>query len=101
VDSRTAADVGLPETAFHEPAATGLAEKKRGTQMSNVRVERMMKELQAEPSLQFFEWMLDIALPARRHAELAPVECVVAARVAQRAQRLQDEHAMMSLEKAA
>lgn len=43
--------------------------------MGNVRVDRMMKELQAEPSLQFFQWILDVALsaPAKRGAERAPV----------------------------
>ena len=43
--------------------------------MSNVRIDRMTKELQAEPSLQFFQWILDVALSARanRGAARAPV----------------------------
>lgn len=37
----------------------GLADDK-GKQMATVRIERMMRELHAEPPLRFFEWMFDL-----------------------------------------
>lgn len=39
--------------------------------MAHTRIDRMTRELQAEPSLQFFQWLAALVLPARREAEAA------------------------------
>lgn len=49
--------------------------------MATARIDRMMKELRAEPSLQFFEWLFDLLGLGHETVELpaAPLELKKAA----------------------
>lgn len=71
--------------------------------MSNVRIERMVRELRSEPTTQFFEALLALAFPGRKAARIEAVapDRVAGTLVAQRAQRRDDDRVAVHFEKAA
>ena len=73
------------------------------TSMTNARIDRMMNELQSEPSTQFFQSLFGLARPGRQAARVDAValDCVVGAFVAERTQRRDDHRVAVHLEKAA
>ena len=74
--------------------------------MAHARIDRMVKELNAEPSFQFFGslfGLLGLARPGRQTGLIDSVsnDCIVAAFVAQRPQGSNDDRVSVDLEKAA
>lgn len=71
--------------------------------MANARIDRMVKELESEPTTQFFQSLFGLARPGRQTARVDTValDCVVGAFVAERAKRSDDHRVAVHLEKAA
>ena len=96
----TAAGGARADTAIHHLV---IFDGARETRMANARIDRMMSELQSEPSTQFFQALFGLTRPGRQTARVDAValDCVVGAFVAERTQRRDDHRVAVHLEKAA